>query len=64
MFQLKDLILRILKLGLGIFFKFSSDIFYKSLEIAAVFAEKNLKFFLGYNNIRPFFLSTQSFVLC
>lgn len=58
-----DSILRVFKLVLGIFSKLTPNAFHKSLKIAAIFAEKDLKFFLEYNNIRPCFLSMPAFVL-
>ena len=57
-------ILHMLKLVLKISSKSISDNFYKGLGIVSIFMEKSLKFFLGDNNIRPFFLSMLVFILC
>lgn len=63
MFQIKGPILRIFQLVLGEPSKLILDDFYKSLRIATTFAEKDLKFSIGYNNIQPFIFSMQAFIL-
>ena len=52
----------VLKLVLRISFKFIPDIFYKGPGIATIFTDEILKFFLGDNNIRPFFLNMSMIV--
>ena len=64
MFQVGGPILCVLKLVLRVSPKTIPDAFYKSPEIAAIFTEESLEFFLGDNNIRPFFMSIPAFVLC
>ena len=63
MFQVGGPILCILKLILRVSPKPVPDVFYKGPGIAAIFTEESLEFFLGDNNIRPFFLSMPAFVL-
>lgn len=60
---MREAILHILKLVLRIFSKLIPNAFHKNLEIAVIFAEEDLKFFTGYNNIRVFFLSIPAFIL-
>ena len=54
----------ILKLVLKVSLKPIPDTFYKGPRIAAIFTKEGFEFFLGYNNIRSFFLSMPAFVLC
>ena len=64
MFHVAGTILCVLQLVLRVFPKPILDTFYKDPKIAAIFTTRGLKFFLGYNNIQPFFLSIPAFVLC
>ena len=49
--------------GIKVSPKVIPDTFYKGPKIAAIFTKEGLEFFLGYNNIWPFFLNTPAFVL-
>lgn len=63
MFKMRDQILCVFKFVLRLSSEFITDAFHKSPKIVAIFTEEGIRFFLGYNNIRSFFLRMLAIIL-